>query len=87
MGAATHHGESLLWWRGGMSREAGGWVRLCPCWSARTKALPVPCLWCWCGGEGGGSMLKSVSGGAEACERLGSGGLGRPRWGVVAAGG
>ena len=36
---------------------------------------------------GGGSMSTSVSGGAEACERLGSGGLGRPRWGVVAAGG
>ena len=33
------------------------------------------------------STLVSGGAGAEACERLGSGGLGRPRWGVVAAGG
>ena len=31
-------------------------------------------------------MSTSASGGAEACERFGSGGLGRPRRGVVTAG-
>ena len=32
-------------------------------------------------------MSTSLSGGAEACDCLGSGGLGRPLWGVMAAGG
>ena len=32
-------------------------------------------------------MSTSWSGGADACERFGSGGLGRPRWGVVIAAG
>ena len=38
-------------------------------------------------GEGGGGRSTSRSEGAAACERFGSGGLGGPRWGVVAAGG
>ena len=37
------------------------------------------------GGEGGGAISTSLSGGAKACERFGSGGLGRPRLGVVTA--
>ena len=32
-------------------------------------------------------MSTSLSVRGAACERFGSGGLGRPRWGVVAAGG
>ena len=83
--AATSHGESLVWWRsGGVGRQGIlPWVGLSP----GNRTLPVP--WCcgWLGGEGGAVMSTSSSGGAEACEHLGSGGLGRPRWDVVAAGG
>ena len=38
-------------------------------------------------GGSGRAMSTSWSSEAEACERVGSGGLGRPRWGVATAGG
>ena len=59
-----------------MAAALGARAWLCVCYSARNRTLPVSSL-CGCkGGEGGGAMSTSWSGGAAACERFGSGGLG-----------
>eukprot|EP00967_Tisochrysis_lutea_P053800 scaffold67068_cov25-Tisochrysis_lutea.AAC.1 len=63
-GAATPHGESLRGWLVGRGNMT---------------QIPVACFCVCMGGEGGGAMSTSWSGGAAACERFGSGsgGLGR----------
>ena len=76
------HGESLNLWRGlGEGRQSPFQALLLKGDTGSCLFL-FPCLWVGSGSareERGGGMSTSWSAGAAACERFGSGGLGRPR--------
>mgnify|MGYP003687726571 FL=1 len=87
-GCHPPHGESLLGWQAGGGRRQSQRLALLLL-VRREQDSPCSLLLGWWGGEGGRIMSTSLSVRGAACERFGfgSGGLGRPLWGVVATGG